>query len=480
MFRKTFFVLTVPLLACFFASCSLLNSPDESGSVKLSFPARSITGLSEEYENLLIDVSLKGDYTQSKTISAKADSDVIFDQLKIGSKVYIEANAYESFGHDSNEPALEHKHLLFKGTSEEFEITAGEQSVSVTLKKLYTVWFDPRCNQEGFEQFVVSGDKATEPEAPKREATEDCTYTFEGWYTSVFNGETFIEGEPFDFNMPIKSDITLVAKWTEIKTKKCTVNFMADDKKFYTTEVFAGGTISAPASSPEKAKTDDEIYTFDGWYTAEGTAYNFETPISDDLTLFAHYAVTHIYIVSFNLNGGKGTIEAQRVTEGEKATRPSTTPTRDSTETADYTFGGWFTSADEGKTLSETPFEFEKTKITKDIVLYAGWKASAAGTVEVEIPVDAPETIDVDYDYAENGSYTFTASVDETDEDYVWSFIWLFDGTKTGEEKSFTVTSDMLTGTGERYYSVALLATRTKVSDGTKQNYSYKADIKIN
>lgn len=110
--------------------------------------------------------------------------------------------------------------------------------------------------------------------------------------------------------------------------------------------------------------------------------------------------------------------------------------------------------------------------------MYAGWKTTVAGKViEVEIPADAGETITVDNSY-EDGSYTFTASVDVTDEAYTWSFTWLFEGSETGNEKSFTVTSDMFSGAG--YYSVALLAIRTKVSDGTKQYYSYQANIKIN
>jgi uncharacterized repeat protein (TIGR02543 family) len=44
-----------------------------------------------------------------------------------------------------------------------------------------------------------------------------------------------------------------------------------------------------------------------------------------------------------------------------------TAPTRDG-----YDFAGWYTSEDEGQTLSDTAFGFD-TAITEDITLYAKW-----------------------------------------------------------------------------------------------------------
>lgn len=786
MFKKTFFVSTAALLLCFLASCSLFNSPDNSGSVKLILSRTAARNADSGSETLYVDVSLKGDYSQTQTISLPPDATeatAIFDQIKLNATVYIEANVYKK------DSASDEKIYTYTGKSDTIKIKSGENNISLTLKKLYSVSFNLNGGTGDFEtQRIVSGETATEPETePTKEATEDFAYVFSGWYKSI-DDET-----PFDFNTPIEESITLYAKWitkqwftvtfksdidadedfdttrvlegnkvsapetnpTKAETAEkiytfdywatadnetfdfdtpvtgnltlyahfsekniYTVTFYADteaasafatdkviegnkvkapasnptkadttekiytfdcwvtaddetfdfdtpinsnitlyahfsekniytvtfdstngaESAFATEKVVEGNKVKAPASNPAKADTDekvfsfdcwvtaddeafdfdtpitgnitlyarytekniytvtfdsdngatsafatekviegnkvsrpetnpvrtdteDEKYQFDGWYTSKGTAFDFNTEITDNITLIAHYAVTHIYKVSFNLNGGEGTFETQRITEGEKATRPSTEPTRENTATAEYTFGGWYTStdngetisdepfdfdtpitgnltlyafwnstekftvsfnvnggtgnfesqivtngdkatepttqptkeddentkytftgwytsSDEGKTLSETPFNFTNTKITKDTVLYAGWKTTVAGKViEVEIPADAGETITVDNSY-EDGSYTFTASVDVTDEAYTWSFTWLFEGSETGNEKSFTVTSDMFSGTG--YYSVALLAIRTTVSDGTKQYYSYQANIKIN
>lgn len=55
-------------------------------------------------------------------------------------------------------------------------------------------------------------------------------------------------------------------------------------------------------------RTDDPSkvgYTFDGWFTADGTRYNFETGIvNDDITLYAHWNPIE-YTITYNLNGGK-------------------------------------------------------------------------------------------------------------------------------------------------------------------------------
>lgn len=709
MFKKTFFVSTAALLLCFLASCSLFNSPDNSGSVKLTLSRSAARNADSGSETLYVDVSLKGDYSQTQTIPLPPDATeatAIFDQIKLNATVYIEANVYKK------DSASDEKIYTYTGKSDTIKIKSGDNNISLTLKKLYSVSFNLNGGTGAFEtQRIVSGETATEPETePTKEGTDDFAYVFSGWYKSI-DDET-----PFDFNTPIEESITLYAKW--ITKQWFTVTFKSDidadedfdtarvlegnkvsapetnptkaetaetiytfdywatadnetfdfdtpvtgnitlyahfsekniytvtfdstngaESAFATEKVVEGNKVKAPASNPAKADTDekvfsfdcwvtaddeafdfdtpitgnitlyarytekniytvtfdsdngatsafatekviegnkvsrpetdpvrtdteDEKYKFDGWYTTEGTAFDFNTEITDNITLIAHYAVIHIYKVSFNLNGGEGTIETQRITEGEKATRPSTEPTRETTATAEYTFGGWYTStdngetiseepfdfdtpitgnltlyafwnstekftvsfnvnggtgnfesqtvtngdkatepttqptkegdeitkytftgwhtsSDEGKTLSETPFNFATTKITKDTVLYAGWKTTVAGKViEVEIPADAGEIITVDNSY-EDGSYTFTASVDVTNEAYTWSFTWLFEGSETGNEKSFTVTSDMFNGAG--YYSVALLAIRTKVSDGTKQYYSYQANIKIN
>lgn len=625
MFKKTFLVSTAAILISFLASCSLVNSPDNSGSVTLTLSRSAARNADSDLETLYVDVSLKGDYSQTQTISLTSESQkatVTFDQIRPNASIYIEANAY------LKEPGLNEKYFLYKGTSDSIKVKSGTNNISLALKKLYTVWFELNGGTGDFDaQRLVSGEKATKPETePTKEATDDYAYEFIGWYTSddvlfdfdtpikqdtilyakwaqksfvtvtfdsnngkdeepfttvrIVEGKTVKEPEnhpekegtdefayefsgwytsadaktQFDFTTLIDKDITLYAGW--ITKQWFTVTFDSDNgavAAFATKKVLEGDKVSAPETNPTKADTDDEKYKFDGWYTTKGTAFDFNTEITDNITLIAHYAVTHIYKVSFNLNGGEGTFETQRITEGEKATRPSTEPTRENTASAEYTFGGWYTStdngetisdepfdfdtpitgnltlyafwnstekftvsfnvnggtgnfesqtvtngdkatepttqptkegdentkyiftgwytsSDEGKTLSETPFNFTKTKITKDTVLYAGWKVKVAGGLDIELPIAEYEYITVlgPVYNADNESFTFTA------EEGFDTYLWKYDGSEAGSSNTFTTPALTLPGV----YDVILLATKTV--NGQKKYYFYHNQIKYN
>ncbi len=72
----------------------------------------------------------------------------------------------------------------------------------VEEETLYLVTFDANGGSKIDNQILKENESATEPAAPTREG-----YTFNGWQ---------LGGEDYDFNMPVVSDITLVARWTKI------------------------------------------------------------------------------------------------------------------------------------------------------------------------------------------------------------------------------------------------------------------------
>ena len=519
MFKKTFLVSTAAILISFLASCSLVNSPDNSGSVTLTLSRSAARNADSDLETLYVDVSLKGDYSQTQTISLTSESQKAtanFDQIKPNASIYIEANAY------IKEPGLNEKYILYKGVSNSIKVKPGENNISLSLKKLYTVWFELNGGTGDFdEQRVVSGEKATKPETePTKEATEDCAYEFIGWYTSddaLFNFDTpitqdtilyakwaqksfvtvtfdsnngkdeepfatvrIVEGktvkEPenhpekegtdefayefsgwytsadaktqFDFTTPIDKDITLYAGW--ITKQWFTVTFDSDNgavAAFATKNVLEGDKVSAPETNPTKADTDDEKYKFDGWYTTEGTAFDFNTEITDNITLIAHYAVTHIYKVSFNLNGGEGTFETQRITEGEKATRPSTEPTRENTASAEYTFGGWYTSTDNGETISDEPFDFD-TPITGNLTLYAFWNSTEKFTVSFNVNGGTGNFESQNVTNGEKATEPTTQPTKEGDENTKYTFTGWYtssDEGKTLSETPFNFTKTKIT-----------------------------------
>lgn len=444
MFKKTFFVSTAALLLCFLASCSLFNSPDNSGSVKLTLSRSAARNADSGSETLYVDVSLKGDYSQTQTIPLPPDATeatAIFDQIKLNATVYIEANVYKK------DSASDEKIYTYTGKSDTIKIKSGENNISLTLKKLYSVSFNLNGGTGDFKtQRVVSGETATEPETePTKEATEDCAYEFAGWYTSddvkfdfdkpikkdtilyakwnekhiftvtfdsnngdnePFATERIVEGKsvsepenhpekegtdgfayvfsgwyksiddetPFDFNTPIEESITLYAKW--ITKQWFTVTFKADidaDEDFDTARVLEGNKVSAPETNPTKAETAEKIYTFDCWVTADDEAFDFDTPITGNITLYARYTEKNIYTITFDSdNGATSAFATEKVIEGYKVSAPTENPTKDGTGDEEYEFAGWFTSDDEGKTLSESPFDFN-TPITGNLILYAGW-----------------------------------------------------------------------------------------------------------
>ncbi len=87
------------------------------------------------------------------------------------------------------------------------------------------------------------------------------------------------------------------------------------------------------------------------------------------------------YTVTFNTDGGS-TVESQTIKSGEKATKPAD-PTKTAIDSETYTFDNWYTSDDNGTTLSETAFDFN-TVITDNITLYAKWNTTALYSITIE------------------------------------------------------------------------------------------------
>jgi len=108
-------------------------------------------------------------------------------------------------------------------------------------------------------------------------------------------------------------------------------------------------------------------HSFIGWNTkADGTGTSYLPNatfkiVSENITLFAQWVINH-YTVSFDVAGGSA-VSNQTVNHGEKASQPTTEPTK-----AGYTFGGWYTDV----MLTDT-YDFN-TVITANTTIYAKWE----------------------------------------------------------------------------------------------------------
>jgi uncharacterized repeat protein (TIGR02543 family) len=111
-------------------------------------------------------------------------------------------------------------------------------------------------------------------------------------------------------------------------------------------------------------------YTFDAWYTDDGTFVNefdfLSDTITDDITLYANWDI-NTYTVTFDSKFGSS-VSSQEVDYNDYADEPSD-PVKQG-----GLFEGWYT--DDG--VYEELFDFETTAITDDITLYAYYGDSTA------------------------------------------------------------------------------------------------------
>ena len=217
--------------------------------------------------------------------------------------------------------------------------------------KKYTVTYNSNGGSKVSSQTITEGSKISRPSDPTRRG-----YIFAGW---------LLNGSPYDFNKAVTSNITLVAKWNEIKAKY-TVTFNSNGGSAIGNQtVTEGSKVSKPSDPTRKG------YTFAGWLL-NGSAYDFNKVVTGNITLIAKWNedVKEKYTVTFNSNGGSA-VSSQTVTEGSKATKP-----KEPTKTG-YNFAGWL--------LNGSAYDFNKT-VTGNITLVAKWNQKSY-TIKVT-PVD--------------------------------------------------------------------------------------------
>ena len=153
----------------------------------------------------------------------------------------------------------------------------------------YTVTFNTNGGSNIENVTVNENEKVEKPEDPTKEG-----YIFENWYED----ETLTT--IFDFNKEIKDNLTLYAGWNQNKPVTYIVSYNTNGgSQIDDEEVEKDKTIEKP-EDPTK-----EGYTFLGWYEDETltTPFNFETPITKNITIYANWEdKTREYEVS-NKNG---------------------------------------------------------------------------------------------------------------------------------------------------------------------------------
>lgn len=280
-------------------------------------------------------------------------------------------------------------------------------SVIIFTKKepiTYNVSFETNGGTKVSSQIINEGELVQRPKDPTKEG-----YIFIEW--------TY-ENKTYDFSLPVKSDLVLVAKWEEeIKdVETFVVKFNSDGGTTLPNQMVKKGETVVKPKDPTK-----EGYKFIGWFSND-LEYNFDLIVEKNLELIAKWSKIEVinnnnsnntsnnnnddnnsgnndtdnnssnsneitnngsnnniqndsnknndttikpttptvkkYTVTFNSNGGDA-VSSQTVEEGNQVIKPSN-PAR-----SGYTFVGW--------TLGESDYDFTSA-IKENITLIAKWK----------------------------------------------------------------------------------------------------------
>lgn len=255
----------------------------------------------------------------------------------------------------------------------------------------FTVSFDTGCDITIPSQTINKNSVVQVPTEPKRDG-----YVFEGWY---------LNGSIYNFNTPVLSNITLVAKWRKLEGYyTLTIKYHLNDE--VVTQIETNPAL-CELYSPNLIG-----YSFEGWYLTstfdEGTLVNVDDfrsiTLDKDYTidLYAKVTITgEIYTIKY-VTDCDISIDDATIVEGNKTKAPSV-----ELEKEGYRFVGWFESLDD-----EVSFDFSNT-IVSNLTLYAKWEKIY--TLTINYYVDSTIYKSVDYDISEGFTFDVRPSKDGYD-----------------------------------------------------------------
>ncbi len=125
------------------------------------------------------------------------------------------------------------------------------------------------------------------------------------------------------------------------------------------------------------APDDSDDFVFGGWFTDSACTvpYDFSTPVTSDITLYAKW--TKLHTVSFNFCGHGGSDYSIKVENG-KPIDDLPSPTAEG-----FTFGGWFTDP----TFNHERW-YPQLTVNQPITLYAKWTEITIEAVQYKVTFD--------------------------------------------------------------------------------------------
>ncbi len=317
-------------------------------------------------------------------------------------------------------------------------------TIACAKEVTYTVSFTTGTEETIASQTIKEGEKVTEPSDPTKEG-----HDFAGWYCNEIE---------YDFESPVKSDLTLTAKWNAyyIVSFATGTDAKIDDQKLY-----ANDKVVKP-NDPTK-----EGSVFEGWLL-NGEAFDFNSDVTSNITLTAKWS--NVYTVVFKANGT--IIETVTVKHGDTAEAPNYIPSEDKI------LVGW------DKSLENVTGNLEVNAVLEDVTFEVIYVVD--GNIYHSIPdvkyggnataPNNPEKLGYTFAGWDNdgtnvtSALTITASFDVIEYD-----IKYYDGTNeltTNNPTKYTVEDEIAlapyvpTSTGEKLYFVGWYANNKFTGEG--------------
>lgn len=266
----------------------------------------------------------------------------------------------------------------------------------------YTLTYDANGGYFGEDQTVTTKEETNDinvrtlnrtPEyTPKHAPSQDSEAVkvlFLGWTTENNNAKIYSKGDALPDLVENNETVTVSADGTSIfavwgydadnsgtaDVLERTVTFDAQGGTSVPSQIVKVGETATKPTDPTK-----DGFTFAGWYLGE-TAYNFDTPVTADITLVAHWTDATRYTVTYNANNGTLIGDLSETVIPGQAVQLESSAIRDG-----YIFMGWTTEPILGQTygvgasLPETIFQRGDSFIpTGNTTLYAVWSQDTDG-----------------------------------------------------------------------------------------------------
>ena len=234
----------------------------------------------------------------------------------------------------------------------------------------FTVSFDANGGAGEMDPVTVNAD--AEYTAPECAFTAPDGQEFDCW-TNADGSETYPAGTSLGL---LAGDTTLYAKWKDVEPAPVTHFTVSFDANGGTGEMTpADVDADAEYTVPASTFTAPSGKVFDSWNTAaDGTGTKYmpqDAPaIHENMTLFAQWVAAPATkcTVTFDANGGAGSMDVLTADLGTTVTLPASTFTRDG-----YVFAGWNTAADGTGTAIVNGGQLT---LGSDATLYAQWKTA--------------------------------------------------------------------------------------------------------